>query len=215
MISSINLTKIVVADDHPVVLHGLVNLIKSEPDFELAAVCSDGAAALGAIHKLNPDVALLDLKLPKLTGLEVLERLAIHKLKTRVIILTAFAEDSDVLTAVSRGVNGILLKESAADALIQCLRRVAAGVRWISPSLVGRALERRVEAELIIKTLTAREREVMRRVGEGLPSKQLAHQLGLSEGTLKLHLHNIYSKTGVNNRLALAQLVRRLGEDLE
>jgi two-component system nitrate/nitrite response regulator NarL len=205
--------KVVVADDHPVVLHGLVNLLRSEGGFEVVAACEDGAVALEAIRKRNPDVALLDLKLPRMTGLEILRLLAGEKLGARVVILTAFAEDRDVLAAVSHGVNGILMKESAPDVLIKCLHRVAAGDRWIPRELVSRALDRRIEAESIVNLLTVREREVILRIVEGLSNKQLALRLGLTEGTVKIHLHNIYAKTGVNSRAALLQLIQRLGAD--
>jgi DNA-binding NarL/FixJ family response regulator len=206
--------KIVVADDHPVVLHGLVNLLRGEGDFEVVAVCEDGASALKAIHEQNPDIALLDLKLPKITGLELLELLSRENVKPRIVIITAFAEDRDVLTAVSRGVNGIVMKDAAPDLLIECLRQVVSGNRYIPPQLVSRALDRRIEAESVANALTARERDVILHVAEGLSTKQLAHRLGLSQGTLKLHLHHIYAKTGVNSRAALIGLVERLGRDL-
>jgi DNA-binding NarL/FixJ family response regulator len=206
--------KVVVADDHPVVLHGLVNLLRGEGDFEVVAVCEDGAAALKAIHEQNPDIALLDLKLPKITGLELLELLSRENVKPRIVIITAFAEDRDVLTAVSRGVNGIVMKDAAPDLLIECLRQVVSGNRYIPPQLVSRALDRRIEAESVANALTARERDVILHVAEGLSTKQLAHRLGLSQGTLKLHLHHIYAKTGVNSRAALIGLVERLGRDL-
>jgi DNA-binding NarL/FixJ family response regulator len=121
--------KVVVADDHPIVLHGLVSLLKREPGFRVVAACDDGVTALEAIVQYAPDIALLDLRLPKMTGLEILDKVSNESLETRVVILTAFTEDRDVLTAISRGVYGIIMKDSVASALIQCLRRVSLGDR--------------------------------------------------------------------------------------
>jgi DNA-binding NarL/FixJ family response regulator len=123
-----------------VVLHGIVGLLSGEPNFKVVAACDDGVSALEAICKHAPEIALLDLRLPKMTGLDVLER--VSNGKTRVVILTAFAEDHDVLAAVSRGAHGIVMKDSAASTLINCLRRVGAGFRCLPPQLVTKELRR-------------------------------------------------------------------------
>lgn len=208
MLTSHKPIRVVIADDHPVVLHSLVSLLSGEPDFTVVAACEDGSTALDAIFKLSPDIALLDLRLPKMTGLEVLEKVSSEN--TRVVIFTGFAGDRDALAAVSRGVYGILIKDSAASTLITCLRRVAAGYRCVSPELV-KELHRQTEAAAIVQALTLRERGVMRLIAEGLSNKDMARQLHVSEGTVKLHLHNIYCKTGVKRRVALAILAHRQG----
>jgi DNA-binding NarL/FixJ family response regulator len=202
--------KLVVADDHPVVLHGLVTLLKGEPDFKVLAACADGATALEAIFEHSPDVALLDLRLPKMTGLEVLDKVAGWNLLTRVVIITAFTEDRDVLLAVSRGVHGIILKDSIANAVIQCLRTVNAGGRCLPSELVRKELRRQTEAALLARSLTWREREVLRLVAKGLSNKDVAEQLEICEGTLKLHLHHIYRKTAVRSRSDLIALAGKL-----
>jgi two-component system nitrate/nitrite response regulator NarL len=124
----------------------------------------------------------------------------------RIVILTAFAEDEDVLAAVNHGVHGIIMKDSAAGALISCLRRVSAGYRCVPPEL-----QRLTETNFISQLLTSREREVMCLVAEGLSNKNVASQLNISEGTVKLHLHHIYCKTGVNSRSTLMTFALRLG----
>ena len=204
-------TKLVIADDHPVVLHGLVTLLTSEPEFKVLATCGDGATALEAILEYSPDIALLDLRLPKMTGLEVLNKVASGNLPTRVVIITAFTEDLDVLLAISRGVNGIIMKDSVANALIECLREVRVGGRCVPPELVRRELIRQEEAASVSQSLTLREREVLRFIAEGLLNDEAAKQLNISEGTLKLHLNHIYRKTNVKSRSALMNLARRLG----
>ena len=201
--------KVVIADDHPVVLHGLVTLLGDEPDFTVLAACEDGAAALEAILKYSPDVALLDLRMPKLTGLDVLGKVSNEN--TRIVIITAFAEDHDVMEAISRGVHGIILKASGADALITCLRKIVAGYRCVPPEFVRKELQRLAEANLVCQSLTSREREVMYLVAKGLSNKIVAEQLKISIGTVKLHLHHIYCKTRLSSRLALTTLALRLG----
>jgi two-component system nitrate/nitrite response regulator NarL len=209
---SINL---IIADDHPVVLHGLVSLLSGESDFKVLAACEDGAAALEAIFKHSPNIALLDLRLPKLSGLAILEKVANEALWTRIVILTAFTGDSDVLAAVSRGVHGIIMKDAAADTLVQCLRGVSAGGRWIAPELIKREIQLQAEAASVDQLLTLREREVMGLVAEGRANKFVAEQLRISEGTLKLHLHHIYAKTGAKCKSELVELALRVGQVLE
>jgi DNA-binding NarL/FixJ family response regulator len=202
--------KLVIADDHPVVLHGLINLLTSEPDFEILAAVGDGAAALEAIFDHAPDIALLDLRLPKMTGLEVQDMIACGNVSTRVVIMTAFTEDREVLLAVSRGVHGIILKDSVADAVVQCLRRVRTGERCLPSELVQKELHRQKEAAALAQSLTVRERDVLRLVAKGLSNKSVADQLKICEGTLKLHLHHIYRKTAVRSRSGLIALAGKL-----
>ena len=206
--------KLVIADDHPVVLHGLINLLTREPDFEILATCGDGAAALEAIFDHSPDIALLDLRLPKMTGLEVQNKVASGSLRTRVVIMTAFTEDRDVLLAVSRGVHGIILKDSVANAVVHCLRRVRTGERCLPSELVRKELHRQKEAASLAQSLTVRERDVLRLVAKGLSNKSVADQLEICEGTLKLHIHHIYRKTAVRSRSGLIALAGKLDDEL-
>ena len=208
------LITLVVADDHPVVLHGIVSLLSIEPDFSVLAACPDGVAALEAIRRHVPDIALLDLKMPRLSGLEVLARVTKEGLPTKTVFLTATTSDRHVLTAITRRARGLLLKETAPDTLVGCLRTVAAGRRWIPPEVMQEALsgaeQRFAELTPVLQSLTLRERQVMDLVADGLSNKEVAQQLALTEGTVKIHLHSIFHKTGISNRTTLAALALHL-----
>ena len=201
---------IVIADDHPVVLRGLVELLGSEPDMKVVASCSDGDTVLAAIRELHPDIALLDISMPGLTGLEVLGNIQAEQLGTDVIFLTASLNDSSISKASTGGAKGMLLKDIAAAELLDSIRKIAEGGRCFQEDLVNAAVaretDRQTTAELLTHALTKREREVMLLVAEGLSNKEVGRRLGLSEGTVKIHLHNIYTKIGVSNRTELANL---------
>jgi two-component system nitrate/nitrite response regulator NarL len=203
-------TSIVVADDHPIVLHGVSALLGAEQDLTIVARCSDGAAAAESIRNLAPDVAVLDIAMPKLTGLDVLSSVVADGGTTKIVFLTATATDDQLLAAVARGAKGLLLKDTVPDDLVKCIREVIKGGQWLPAEIVDHALEReigrRVQTERMTHSLTEREREVMRHVAQGVPNKEVAKRLGLSEGTVKIHLHNIYEKVGVPNRTALTAL---------
>jgi two-component system nitrate/nitrite response regulator NarL len=201
---------VVIADDHPVVLSGIKSLIQNDRMFQVLAACSDGISALKEIRELQPDLAVLDISMPGLTGVEVLRVLDKEKCKTRVIFLTALASDDQILEAVARGARGLMLKEMAADDLLECLRTVSAGALWLPKTLIEQAQKREQkrinEVESIDSSLTAREREIVLLVAEGLSNKEVARKTGVTEGTVKIHLHNIYQKLGVANRTTMAAL---------
>jgi two-component system nitrate/nitrite response regulator NarL len=208
MIKQMRSVSIVVADDHPVVLHGLVTLLGDDKRFKIVASCTNGAEAIAAIRNFAPDLALLDIRMPHPNGLEVLKIVIYERLRTRVIFLAASPSDNEVIAAAAGGAFGIMLKESAPDTLISCLQAVAAGQTWLPAELVEGALERtkahRAHVATVENMLTHREREVMLRVADGLSNKEVGNQLNISEGTVKIHLHKIYQKVGVTNRTTLA-----------
>jgi two-component system nitrate/nitrite response regulator NarL len=203
---------LVIADDHPVVLQGLATLLRQHGGFELIESCSNGAEGLAAIRRFSPNLALLDMNMPQQNGLEVLKIVTAERLPTRIVFLAGSPSDREIITAVAGGAWGLMLKESAAEELINCLRTVAAGYKWHPPELVDAALERarerRREFSRVDDTLTRREREVMLLVADGLSNKEVGRRLNLSEGTVKIHLHTIYQKVAVTNRTALANLAR-------
>jgi DNA-binding NarL/FixJ family response regulator len=214
--------RVLLADDHPIVLGGLRALLRSEPGVEVVAAAPDGAIALELIRAHEPPMAVLDINMPRLSGLDVLEALEQDGLATRVVFLTGTASDEQIATAVERGAWGLLLKEHALDTLIQCLKTVAAGQRWLPGELVAsavrRAAERREKDVQLERVLTAREYEIAGLVAQGLSNKHIARLLKLSEGTVKIHLHNIYEKLGgvdriwSVNRTSLAVLMRNSQE---
>jgi two-component system nitrate/nitrite response regulator NarL len=199
---------IIVADDHPIVLGGLVTLLKQDKTLRLAASCANGQEAIEAIRTLRPDLALLDLNMPRLNGLQVLEALIAENLPTRVCFLAASLTDREIVTATARGAFGIILKESAPDKLMTALHAIAAGQKWLPGDLVDGASERlreqQAEVTRVSDTLSPREIEIMLKVAEGLSNKEVGRQLKISEGTVKMHLHSIYQKIHVSNRTSLA-----------
>jgi DNA-binding NarL/FixJ family response regulator len=201
---------IVVADDHPIVLHGVADLLRSNSDMNVVTVCEDGATALEAIRKWSPAVAVLDIVMPGLTGLDVLASIAADGLATKVVLLAATTNDEQLVRAFNDGVQGIVLKEEALTELVGCIRVIAGGRQWLPFALINAALERetrrRSTSQQLTRLLTLRERQVVLLIAEGLPNKEVGRRLDLSEGTVKIHLHNIYQKLQVNNRTSLAAL---------
>ena len=204
--------RVLLADDHPIVLGGLRALLQAEAGVEIVAAVPDGASALAVIRAHEPHIAVLDINMPRLSGLDVLEALEQDGLATRVVFLTGTASDEQIATAVERGAWGFLLKEHAPDTLTECLRTVAAGQRWLPGELVAsavrRAAERREKDVQLARVLTAREYEIAGLVAQGLSNKHIARALAISEGTVKIHLHNTYEKLGGVNRTSLAVLMQ-------
>jgi DNA-binding NarL/FixJ family response regulator len=205
--------RLLLADDHPIVLSGLEKLLATRSGFEIIAAVTDGQAARHAIRELEPDVAILDINMPKGTGIDVLEFVEQHGFATRVILLTASAGDTQIKRAVQEGVWGIMLKDVAAESLLECIDAVADGRRWLPPEFIepvfAREEEREKSLEKLQSTLTARERQIAQLVAEGLSNKLISRKLGITEGTVKLHLNKAYSKLDVSNRTSLASFIHR------
>ena len=202
----------VLADDHPIVLGALQALLQAEPGMEIVGAAPDGATALAMIRAHEPDMAVLDINMPKLGALDVLVALKADGLATRVVLFTGSATDEQVAIGVERGAWGLLLKDYAIDTLIACLRTVATGRRWLPEELVAsavqRAAERREADDRLERVLTAREYDIAGLVAQGLSNKHIARALAISEGTVKIHLHNTYEKLGGVNRTSLAVLMQ-------
>ncbi|MDH3475274.1 MAG: response regulator transcription factor [Rhodospirillales bacterium] len=207
--------RLVLADDHPIVLRGLEQLLALEPDLSVVASCRNGAEALEAVRAQQPDVLVLDLKMPDVDGQGVLQALHEEKATTRVVILSAALDEQALLEAVRLGVKGVVLKEMAPELLIQCIRKVHSGGQWLDQDLVGRALEtllaRETDQRRIGELLTPREIEIARLVAAGLSNKEIARELSITEGTVKVHVHNIYEKLGIDGRVELANYARHHG----
>ena len=206
---------LVLADDHPLVLDGIEAVLATQPDMQVLASCADGEAALAAVRAHRPDVLVLDLRMPRKDGLSVLRELKEKDGQTKVVVLTAAVSSDDVIEAVRLGVRGVVLKEMAPRMLVNCIRKVHEGGRWLEHASMGRALDQLIvrdagERELA-RILTGRELDVARCVVQGLRNKDIAKRLGVNEGTVKLHLHNVYLKLGIDGRLALNVLLREKG----
>lgn len=203
---------LILADDHPLVLNGLKQLFMGESDMQILDCCSDGKAALHSINQYQPDILLLDLHMPKMDGLAVLRCLKQQKIQVTVVVLTAGVDEEEVLTAIQLGARGVILKESAPELLIKCIRKVYAGGEWLEKNDVLRAMNKLVnqEGELqhLKQLLTAREIDLIKLVANGLSNKKIAEQCFISEGTVKVHLHNIYEKLDIKNRVELSLYAR-------
>lgn len=205
---------IVVADDHPVVLQGVVGVLRLCKDFDVVAVCDEGLAALQAIRDFVPDIAVLDVTMPKMGGIDVLSRINSEGYQTKVVFLSAAVSDKQIVSAFAQGVRGIIFKDAAADSIVRCIREVAAGQRWIPADIVESALEQEGGRQSLVERLTVREIQITSLISEGLSNKEIGRRLKLREGTIKIHLHNIYAKMDVPNRTALTALVIAFRDEL-
>lgn len=203
-------SSVVIADDHPLVLRGLQDLIADVPDFSVVGVSSDGKSALSEIERCRPTLAVLDLAMPAMSGLDVLRTVARSGNPVRVVFLAASVTASQVLAGIAAGVHGILLKESAPEALIDCMRTVVAGRKWLPPGMVEWAIADQAAVPEsppdLDQLLTAREREIVGHVYSGLSNKAIARELSVTEGTVKIHLHNIFRKLEISNRASLVRI---------
>jgi len=199
--------RIVIADDHPIVLDALAQLFALEKDIEVVGSCGSGEEALRLIRRSRPDVAVLDVRMTNVDGLAVMRAIHEEALTTRVVLLTAQMSDDEVLEAVTFGVRAIVLKETAPRRVVQAVRAAAAGEHMMDEHVVRRALDRMLRREAGVadarRVLTAREIEIVRMVATGMRNKAIAEALEIAEGTVKIHLHSIYEKLGVTGRVEL------------
>lgn len=189
-----------VADDHPLYRGAVVGAIESCSALELAGCAEDGREALRQIRRLEPDVAVLDVQMPGLGGSEVLAALVRENAPTRVLLLSALATSDAATEAIAAGAAGVLDKSSTAEELCRALVAVASGETVVSPRLVGNG-----------SGLSAREREVLGLVAEGLSAPEIAARLTLSSHTVKTHMRNLYEKLGVTDRAAAVAVAMRRG----
>jgi len=199
--------RLVLADDHPLILDALEHLFGLEPGFQVLARCWNGEETLQAVRQYQPDVLILDVCMPDKDGLAVLREMAQEQCPTRVVLLTAHLSEHEMLEAIRLGVHGVVLKVMATQHLVQCVRQVHAGKQWLDPHSISRALATFMRHEAgrrdMAAILTLREQEIVRLVAKGLRNKGIAEVLSISEGTIKIHLHNIYKKLHIDSRLAL------------
>ena len=208
--------RIVIADDHPIVRDGLKKLLLLEDDFAVIGEASDGREVLDKVRDLDPDVLLLDLRMPNLDGLGALQALQQINNRVRVIVLTASEDKNEFVQAMKLGCSGIVLKQTAPDLIVKSIRKVHSGEIWLDSHTTaavmrqfstgfegiggsngsGKGRER--------SPLSAREREIVALVAQGYKNKEMAEKMFISEQTVKNHLHNIFDKLGVSDRLELA-----------
>ncbi|WP_109211525.1 MULTISPECIES: response regulator transcription factor [Microbacterium] len=205
--------RLLIADDHPVVRAGLAGLLSDEPGFEVVAEASDGDEAVRLAAATRPDVVLMDLRMPDVDGVTATVRLVAGEAGTpppRVLILTTYESDDQILAAIEAGASGYLLKAAPQAEIVAGIRSVAAGQSALSPQVAVRLVERmrRPEPETV---LTARELDVLRLVATGHSNKQIAVTLGIGESTVKTHLLKVFDKLGVADRTRAVTLAMERG----
>jgi DNA-binding NarL/FixJ family response regulator len=202
--------RIVVVDDHPIVRQGLVAALDDEPDFEVVGASGTAEEALTLVARLRPDVALLDLELPGMSGIEAIPRLLEACPTVRILVFTAYDTDERVLAAIRAGAKGYLLKGAAVAEIAGAVRTVAGGGTAVAPSVAAKLADA-VRAPRGAGPLTAREREVLRLIAQGLPGKQIAGALSISERTVKFHTASLIRKLGADNRAQAVALAAQRG----
>jgi len=204
--------RVAIADDHPILREGLRRLLEDDGGFEVVGQASDGAEAVRLARELHPDVLLLDLAMPRVSGLEALRELSAWAAGPRVLLLTVAIEDAQVVEALQLGARGVVLKEAATELLFKAIRNVEAGQYWVGRDVVTdivrhlreRAAPAGPRTPSPAERLTAREREIVAAVAEGESNREVAQRLALAEDTVKHHISNIFDKLGVSNRAELA-----------
>jgi two-component system nitrate/nitrite response regulator NarP len=198
------MTKILLVDDHPMIRTAIEVLLR-DTKYEIAATAGSGKEALEKVRDLQPDVLLLDLSMPNGNGMEVVRALHANGGTARIVILTAAIDDASLIEAGALGVKGMVLKNSDPAYLLECLDRVRTGGTWIDPELGARTQElTEAYGETRRPALAPRERQLIRFVRQGLRNREIAKELGVTEGTVKVYLHSIFDKLGVNSRTELA-----------
>jgi DNA-binding NarL/FixJ family response regulator len=200
--------RILIVDDHPVVRAGLAGLLSSQPDFEVVGEAGDGQEALNLLERLDPDVVLMDLRMPGMDGVTTIRRMR-HQSKSQVLVLTTFDTDAEIVQAVEAGATGYLLKDVPREELFRAVRLTARGEAVLSPPIAARLLGRmRSPSE---DHLSNRELEVLGLVAKGFSNKEIAKRLHISEATVKTHLLHTFGKLSVDDRTAAVTVALERG----
>ena len=204
--------RVLIADDHAIIATGVAALLRGT-DYDVVSRIRDGALALAAIEQEQPDIVILDERLPGMTGLDIFRALRAKGDERPVILLTGTLPERRAIEAIEAGVNGLVLKHNAPDRLIHCLDEVRGGRRWLEQHLLQRALDHATghqDTSGPLARLTPRERAIVQMVGDNLRTRAIAERLGISEGTVKVHLHNAYEKLGLTSRVEIVLMMRDL-----
>jgi NarL family two-component system response regulator LiaR len=201
-----NKIRVLVADDHAVVRHGLRTFLELQEDIEVVADVADGRQALDAVAEHDPDVVLMDLVLPEVDGVEAIRQIASERPRVRVIALTSFLDDDKLFPAVRAGAAGYLLKDVEPPELVKAIRTVHAGEGLLHPAVAARLMEEVAAGggREAADKLTPREREVVGLIARGRSNKRIALELGISEKTVKTHVSSILGKLGLTDRTQVA-----------
>jgi DNA-binding NarL/FixJ family response regulator len=205
--------KVVIADDHPIVRDGLRKLLSLEDDIDVIGEAADGREVLQVAQQTDPDVILLDLRMPNLDGLSALQALQQMNKRAKIIVLTASEDKNEFVQAMKLGCSGIVLKQTAPELIVKSIRKVFSGEIWLDSHTTAAVMRQFAAPGEVIggggkgrerSPLSAREREIVSLVAQGYKNKEMAEKMFISEQTVKNHLHNIFDKLGVSDRLELA-----------
>jgi DNA-binding NarL/FixJ family response regulator len=198
--------RILTVDDHPLLREGIAAVIEGQPDMTLVAEATNGREAIDSFRKFRPDVALMDLRMPDMNGIEAIRAIRTEFPSARIVVLTTYAGDVQALGALKAGASGYLLKSMLRKDLLDTIRTVHAGKRRIPPQIASEIAEHAAD-----DALTEREIDVLRRVGSGNSNKQIAVQLAISEGTVKAHMKSILPKLGAHDRTHAVMIAVKRG----
>lgn len=215
-----NEIRLVLADDHAVVRSGTRELLEQEPDLKIVGEASNGEEAVRLAYELQPDVMVMDVRMPKMSGVEATRRIKAESPQVRVLVLTAHDDDEYVFALLQAGANGYLLKTAEIEELVRAIRTVAAGQSALAPEVTGKVVAQFASGKSLPDVLTdthadydgltERELGILKLVGRGLSNKQIGKELYISDRTVQAHLSNIFSKLGVNSRTeAVMHAVRK------
>src|SRR6478672_3486903 len=207
--------RVVLADDHPIVRDGLRKLLMLEDDIQIVGEASDGREVLQVVQDTEPDVVILDLRMPKLDGLSALQALQQFNKRARIIILTASEDKNEFVQAMNLGCSGIVLKQTAPELIVKSIRKVHSGEIWLDSHTTAAVMRQFAAPSDVLpggsagkgrerSPLSQREREIVGLVAQGYKNREMAEKMFISEQTVKNHLHNIFDKLGVSDRLELA-----------
>jgi DNA-binding NarL/FixJ family response regulator len=207
-----HITRVVLAEDHPRVRSGLRHILENTPDIVVVGEASNGVQALELVEELSPDILLLDMEMPKLTGIEVAEKLKEKEIPVRILVLSAHDDRHYIQGMLKIGASGYLIKEEVPEILVKAVRGVAHGERgWVSSRVAQKINEWNRSDEKQEITLTQREREILRLVEVKLTEKQIAEHLGVSVDTIEKHLKLLFTKFKVNSTIELGALAKKRG----
>jgi two-component system, NarL family, nitrate/nitrite response regulator NarL len=206
-------TTVLIADDHPIVLEGLVSLLNGSPH-AVVGRCTGGTEVMEALQRVEPQILVLDLNMPAPNALDIARALNARGHPARIVLLTSDLTDEDIAEAMQLGITGIVLKETAPQQLLSCLDTVAAGRQWFDPEIARRAMATagwQAPPRRVSDLLTRRELDVARLVARGMRNKEVARELTITEGTVKMYLHNVFDKLDIASRVELANIAREQG----
>lgn len=205
------MTRVLVVDDHPVVREGLVSVLEDQPEIEVVGSLDSAEQAVAQIGRLRPDIVLLDLELPGMDGVAAIPRLLAAHPSAGVIVFTAYDTEERVLGALRAGARGYLLKGASGQEIAQAIRAVQAGGSHLAPRVASTLLTQVQMASKPASVLSPREREVLHLVAEGLPTKQIARSLGITERTVKFHVASLMRKLDADNRAQMVAVAAQRG----